>query len=62
MTMYNGEISLTNNEPTINLELNHLQVLQLIFGESPTPVLLDNPILPVLFPPNDLLYWPPDNF
>ena len=62
MTIYNGKIRLTNNEPTINLELNHLQVLQLIFGESPTPVLLDNPILPVLFPPNDLLYWPPDNF
>ena len=62
MTIYNGEISLTKNEPTINLELNHLQVLQLIFGELPTPTLSDNPILSVLFPPDHLLHWSPDNF
>ena len=37
-------------------------VLQLIFGELPTPILSDNPILSVLFPPDHLLHWSPDNF
>ena len=62
MTISNGEISLTKNEPSINLELNHLQVLQLIFGELPAIVLSDHPILSVLFPPDHLIHWSPDNF
>ena len=62
MTISNGEISLTKNEPSINLELNHLQVLQLIFGELPALVLSDHPILSVLFPPDHLIHWSPDNF
>ena len=49
--------------PTIDLKLSQLQVLQLIFGElDASSVLIKYPILSILFPPDQLLYWPTDNF
>ena len=49
--------------PTIALKLSQLQVLQLIFGElDASSVLIEYPVLSILFPPDQLLYWPTDNF
>ena len=49
--------------PNIDLQLSQLEILRLIFGElntsSPSTAY---PILSTLFPPDQLLHWPTDNF
>jgi hypothetical protein len=61
----NGKIKISpeTDTPNIDLQLSQLEVLQLIFGELDTSsVLTEFPILPILFPPDQLLHWPTDNF
>ena len=64
LTVSDRQIRVESNtdSPTINLSLSQLQVLQLIFGELDNSILADHPILLVLFPPDQLLHWSPDNF
>ena len=62
LAIADSQIYLTDSKPTINLEFNQFQVLQLVFGELGDSILSDYPILSVLFPPDCLLHWSPDNF
>ena len=65
LTISDGKIEVDpeTDAPTIDLKLSQLQVLQLIFGElDASSVLIEYPILSILFPPDQLLYWPTDNF
>lgn len=65
LTISDGKIEVDpeTDAPTIDLKLSQLQVLQLIFGElDASSVLIKYPILSILFPPDQLLYWPTDNF
>ena len=57
------KISHRTDTPNIDLQLSQLEILQLIFGELNTSsIWTDYPILPILFPPGQLLHWPTDNF
>ena len=61
----NGKIKIRprTDTPNIDLQLSQLEILQLIFGELNTfSTSTDYPILPILFPPGQLLHWPTDNF
>jgi len=64
LTISDGRIKVGSgtDSPTIDLSLSQLQVLQLIFGELDDSTLVDNPVLSILFPPDQLLHWSPDNF
>ena len=65
LTISDGKIEVDpeTDAPTIDLKLSQLQVLQLIFGElDASSVLIEYPVLSILFPPDQLLYWPTDNF
>ncbi len=52
------QVSAPITNPTIDLDLTQIEVLQLIFGDFNT----DYDLISILFPLDELLLWDPDNF